>query len=137
MFFIISFLSSSFDLRLCVLFSTISMQSLAMVAASTTVGTPIEITFTPSVSSFKPSRLLFTPDPGFIPQSESWIVVLILSRLREASASTAITKSGFVCDTIPFIIFDVSIPVVPSTPGATAHTEEISSERKSAIRSFM
>jgi hypothetical protein len=52
--------------------------------------------------------------------SESWIVLLILSILLEASASITINILGFTLFTIPSNISNVSIPVVPNTPGDIA-----------------
>ncbi len=50
------------------------------------------------------------------------MVVLTRSIRLEASASIAITTSSFILSTIPLIISPVSIPVIPNTPGAIAHT---------------
>ena len=67
------------------------------------------------------SFLVFpTPAPGTIPVSESCIVLLILSILLEANASITISNFGFTLFTIPSSISNVSIPVVPSTPGDIA-----------------
>ena len=93
------------------------MESWTIVAASTTVGTPIPITRTERFSSFRPSLWFPTPEPGLIPVSVIWIVRLSLVVLLAASASTAITKSGFVSETTPRTISRVSIPVCAITPG--------------------
>lgn len=63
-----------------------------------------------------------TPAPGTIPVSESCTVLLILSILFDAKLSITIINFGFMFSTIPFITSIVSIPVVPSTPGAIALT---------------
>lgn len=42
--------------------------------------------------------------------------------LFDAKLSITITNLGFTLSTIPFTISNVSIPVVPSTPGAIAVT---------------
>ena len=52
-----------------------------------------------------------------------WIVLFILSMERDAKASIAITKSGFVSLIIAFIILNDSIPVAASTPGLIHETD--------------
>ena len=54
------------------------------------------------------------PAPGHIPVSESCIVELIRFMLLAARASMAITMSGLVLSEMPFIISNVSIPVIAS-----------------------
>ena len=93
-----------------------------IVVANTTSGTPMAITGTPSVSRSSPVRLLPTPAPGLMPVSVSCTVVLMRAARREASESTAMTRSGLQCSTTPRTISIVSTPVTPSTPGATALT---------------
>ena len=66
--------------------------------------------------------LLPTPAPGTIPVSEICIVLLILSMLLDAKASITISILGFISFTIPSKISNVSIPVVPKTPGDIALT---------------
>ena len=61
-----------------------------------------------------------TPAPGTIPVSESCIVLLILSILLDAKASITISILGLTLFTIPSNISNVSIPVVPRTPGDMA-----------------
>ena len=46
--------------------------------------------------------------------------------LFDDKLSITITSFGFILSTIPFIISTVSIPVVPSTPGAIAVTGLVS-----------
>ena len=92
--------------------------SFTIVAASTTVGTPIAITGISNVSLDISSLLFPTPLPGDIPASVIWIVLLTWSKLELAKLSIAITISGLISLTIPFIMFWVSIPVVPVTPGS-------------------
>ena len=101
---------------------TESIVSLAIVVASTTVGIPTAITLTPKFSSFICFLLFPTPAPGDIPVSPIWIVVFTLSTFLAAKASIHITKSGLIFSTTPLIISTVSIPVTPSTPGATEQT---------------
>ena len=93
------------------------MESWTMVAASTTVGTPIPITFTWRFSSVSPVRWFPTPEPGLIPVSVIWMVRFRRLVLLAASASMAMTTSGFVSATIPCMISEVSIPVCAITPG--------------------
>ena len=112
-----------------------SKVSFTRVAASTTVGTPMAITGTPSVSLFSGERLLPMPAPGFIPVSESCIVEFMRLMLLAARASMATTASGFTFSTIPFIISAVSMPVIPSTPGDTAATLPTESFISSGIES--
>ena len=52
--------------------------------------------------------------------SDSCTVLLILSILLDAKASITIKSFGFTFSTIPSNISNVSIPVVPSTPGDIA-----------------
>ena len=85
-------------------------------------GIPIAITFTPKVFSVSSFLAFSTPAPGTIPVSAICIVLLILSMLLEARLSITITNFGLTLSTIPFIISDVSIPVVPITPGDIAAT---------------
>lgn len=54
--------------------------------------------------------------------SDICIVLLILSILFEAKLSITISNFGFIFSTIPFNISEVSIPVVPNTPGDIALT---------------
>ena len=61
-----------------------------------------------------------------MPESESCMVVLIRAARLEASASTAIIRSGFTLFATPNTISIVSTPVTPNTPGAIAHTLGIS-----------
>ncbi len=69
------------------------------------------------------SFLLFpTPAPGTIPVSDSCTVLLILSILFDAKLSITIISFGLILSTMPLITSIVSIPVVPSTPGAIALT---------------
>ena len=67
------------------------MASTVIVVASTTVGTPIAITGIPKVWSDNSFLLLPTPEPGLIPVSVNWIVLLILFIELVANASTTIT----------------------------------------------
>ena len=76
-----------------------------------------------SLNSF---LLLYTPAPGAIPVSASCIELLILPILFDAKLSIAIINFGFTLSTIPFNTSQVSIPVVPSTPGAIAATDLVS-----------
>ena len=99
------------------------MVSLTMVAASTTVGTPIARTGIPTVSFVMALRWFPTPEPGLIPVSEIWMVRLSLLELLAARASTAIIISGFVSRTMPLMISTVSIPVCAMTPGTIALTK--------------
>ena len=96
--------------------------SFTRVFASTTVGTPIAITGTPSVSLLISWRDACTPEPGTMPVEEICIVLPSRARLLEASASIAMTKSGFILRVSPTSISVISIPVCPSTPGETALT---------------
>ena len=102
------------------------MLSAAMVAASTTIGTPIAITGIPKVFWLISFRAFPTPAPGTIPVSASWTVLLILSILFDDKLSITIISFGFIFSTIPLIISIVSIPVVPKTPGAIAVTGLVS-----------
>ena len=96
--------------------------SAAMVEAYTTIGTPTATTGTPSVSRESASRRLPMPEPGLMPPSLSCTVRLMRPVLRAASASTQMTAAGRAHDTRPRTISPVSMPVVPSTPGAMADT---------------
>ena len=107
--------------------------SAAMVAASTTVGTPIAITGIPNVSTVNSFLWFPTPAPGTIPVSAIWTVLLILSILLEAKASITIINFGWTLSTIPFKISTVSIPVVPKTPGETALTGLVPCSNTSGI----
>lgn len=89
------------------------MLSEAIVAASTTIGTPIAITGIPNVFSLISFLALFTPAPGTIPVSAICTVLLILSMLFDDKLSITIMSFGLIFSTIPFIISTVSIPVVP------------------------
>ena len=113
-----------------------SIVSFAIVAASTTVGTPTAKTFTPKLFSFICILWFPTPAPGEIPVSPIWIVLFTLSNLLEPNASTHITKSGFILSTNDFITSPVSIPVIPKTPGAIAHTGLTESSITSGITCF-
>ena len=113
-----------------------SIVSLAIVTASTTVGTPIAITFTPRLSSFICFLLFPTPAPGDMPVSPICIVVLTLSTRLAASASIHITTSGLTLSTVPLIISTVSTPVIPRTPGAIEHTGLTESSIISGITVF-
>ena len=97
--------------------SRCAMESWTIVAASTTVGTPIPMTFTCRFSRDNPILWFPTPEPGLMPVSVIWIVLFSLLVLRAASASMAITTSGFVIATTPSMISEVSIPVCAITPG--------------------
>lgn len=103
-----------------------SILSAAIVAASTTIGTPIAITGIPSVFWLISFLAFPTPAPGTIPVSESCTVLLILSILFDDKLSITIINFGFILSTIPFTISTVSIPVVPKTPGAIAVTGLVS-----------
>ena len=94
-----------------------------MVAASTTVGTPIATTGIPSVFLVSSFLRFPTPAPGSIPVSVICTVVQSLCTLLDANASTTITKSGFVFRIIPCNTSSVSIPVCAMTPGAIALTQ--------------
>ena len=85
--------------------------SIASVCASTTVGTPIAITGTPTVSLVILVRWLPTPAPGEIPVSLICSVQPSLSVLREASASIATTAVGLIRRTMLRIYSPVSMPV--------------------------
>ena len=100
----------------------ISNPSSIIVPKSTTIGTPIAITGMPKVFSLNSFLAFPTPAPGIIPVSAICIVLLILSILFEAKLSITITSLGCILSTIPFIISEVSIPVVPKTPGEIAVT---------------
>lgn len=97
-----------------------SKQSFTRTAVSTTVGIPRAITGTFNVFSLISALVFSTPAPGTIPVSDSCIVLLILSILLDASASITIIIFGFTFSTIPFNISNVSMPVVPKTPGDIA-----------------
>ena len=90
--------------------------------ASTTVGTPMEITGIPIFSRVSAMRELFTPEPGCIPLSDSCIMQARCESFLEASASMAIRQSGLMSSIILLIISPLSIPVCDSTPGASAAT---------------
>ena len=98
----------------------LSSALITMVAASTTVGTPMAMTGIPMVSSVRPFRWFPTPEPGWIPVSVSWIVEFSLYVERAARASITIMTSGSVCFTTPRMISAVSIPFFAITPGASA-----------------
>ena len=53
--------------------------------------------------------------------------------LLDANASITITNFGLMLSTIPFKISNVSIPVVPSTPGDTALTSLVFLSNASGI----
>ena len=72
-----------------------------------------------------------------MPESESCMVVLIRAARLEASASTAIIRSGFTLFATPNTISIVSTPVTPNTPGAIAHTLGISKSNASGICSLI
>ena len=72
-----------------------------------------------------------------MPESESCMVVLIRAARLEASASTAIIRSGFTLFATPNTISIVSTPVTPNTPGAIAHTLGISKSNASGMCSLI
>ncbi len=63
------------------------------------------------------------------------MVVPIRWVLRDAKASTAMTRSGFIFSTSPCITSPVSTPVMPSTPGLIADTGLILSSTWSGTNS--
>ena len=124
----------SFDFASCCNFSiNKSSASFTTTAVSTTVGIPSAITGIPSVFSVNSFRVFPTPAPGTIPVSDICIVLLILSILLDAKASITIINFGFILSTIPFNISNVSIPVVPNTPGDIALTGLVPSSNYSGI----
>ena len=101
---LLKFFNSIFSLS-----SIPSTNSLTMVNASITVGTPILITGIPIVLLLISGLLLSTPDPGEIPVSEICMVVPSLSIDFAAKASIIITAFGAILSQILEIISLTSI----------------------------
>ena len=74
------------------------------------------------------------PEPGVIPAVDSCTAAHSRSGSQDATASTAITASGWICRTAAASSSALSIPVVPRTPGAMALTVENGAKTSGIVR---
>ena len=91
-------------------------------------------TGTPRVVRSMAARAFPTPEPGVIPAVDSCTAAHSRSGSQDATASTAITASGWICRTAAASSSALSIPVVPRTPGAMALTVENGAKTSGIVR---